>query len=169
MKVKNKETLFQSYLKMEKITLEHDDKTFIRERLDKKNAVAGLVYNTNTKKFIFVSQWRPGPLDYIIEIPAGVKDVVGEDSANCMIREINEEIGYSVNNIIQLMPEFYLSPGYTNEKMTLFYCEVSEKINDGGGCESEDEYIDIIEMTLEEMLDYNFIDVKTILAIKSYM
>ena len=43
-----------------------------------------------------------------------------------------------------LMPEFYLSPGYTNEKMTLFYCEVSEKINDGGGCESEDEYIDII-------------------------
>jgi hypothetical protein len=53
--------------------------------------------------------------------------------------------------------------------MTLFYCEVSEKINDGGGCESEDEYIDIIEMTLEEMLDYNFIDVKTILAIKSYM
>ena len=79
MKVKNKETLFQSYLKMEKITLEHDDKTFIRERLDKKNAVAGLVYNTNTKKFIFVSQWRPGPLDYIIEIPAGVKDVVGED------------------------------------------------------------------------------------------
>ena len=131
MKIKNIQTLFESYFKLEKITLEHNNKDIFRERLFKKSAVASLVYNTTTKNFIFVSQFRPGIMDDIIEIPAGTLDIPNEDKKNCMIREIKEEIGYNVDTIIELIPEFYISPGYTNEKITIYYCEVSEKINNG--------------------------------------
>ena len=168
MKIKNIQTLFESYFKLEKITLEHNNKDIFRERLFKKSAVASLVYNTTTKNFIFVSQFRPGIMDDIIEIPAGTLDIPNEDKKNCMIREIKEEIGYNVDTIIELIPEFYISPGYTNEKITIYYCEVSEKINNGGGCDSEDENITVIEFTMSDMVKYNFIDAKTIMAINTY-
>ena len=50
------------------------------------------------------------------------------------------------------------------------YCEVSEKINDGGGCDEEDEHIEIVEMTWEDVdwdMNYGkFQDAKTIMAIQ---
>jgi len=167
MKYINKITLFKKYLKLEEIVLETPDgKQILRERLDKKSAVAGIVHNTVTDTFLFVKQYRPGPLGEMVEIVAGLLDKEGEDPKECMKREVEEEVGFKVDSIELLMPEFYSSPGHTNEKMTLFYCQVSERVNEGGGVATEDENIEVIEMTEREVMNYEFVDAKSLLAIK---
>ena len=138
MDIKRTETLFKSYFTTTKVVLENKGKEIIREVINKKSAVGGIVYNTLTNKFIFVKQWRPGCMSDILEVVAGTLDVPGEDPKECMIREIEEEIGYKVDKITLLREPFYVSPGWTNEQLTLFYCEVSEAINLGGGVEDED-------------------------------
>jgi ADP-ribose pyrophosphatase len=79
-----------------------------------------------------------------------------------MKREIDEEIGYKTDSI-KLLDEFYSTPGGTNEVLTVYYSEVSEKISEGGGLENED--IDIVEMDLDEVLTTRFRDAKTIIGI----
>ena len=135
-----------------------------REVMVRKNAVAALVYDKSTKKYIFVSQFRPGSSTDIIEIPAGVLDHGDEDKRDAISREIEEEIGYKSDSI-KLIDECYISPGGTTEMITIYFVEVSEKIGEGGGVASEDEEIDIIEMSRQEMETTRFKDAKTIIAV----
>ena len=128
----------------------------------RKDAVAGVVYDTLKNKFIFVNQYRPGSNTEIIEIAAGTLDIEGEDPREAMIREIDEEIGYKTDKIV-LIDECYMSPGGSSEVITIYYYEVSNKIHTGGGLENED--IDVIEMDLDEVLSTRFRDAKTIIGI----
>jgi len=150
--LKKQETLFKSYLQVDRLTLEHEGKEFYRELIPKLSGVGAIVYNTETNKYIFVSQWRPGSKTDIIECVAGLIDHDGEDKEDTICREVEEEIGYKVGSVVELVKEFYTSPGFSNEKITMYYCEVSEQINEGGGVDSEDEVIEIIEKTPQEIL-----------------
>jgi len=172
MKITGTKTLFKKYYTLEEIEIEHEGKTFTRERLNKQSAVAGLVYNTEKDTFYFVEQFRPGVMDTLVEIVAGtLKD--GENPIECMKREIEEEIGFKVDYIEPVVENYFMSPGYTNEKMSLFYCEVSEKISEGGGLEDENENIKVIEMTKLEMINKisegYFKDSKTLLSIFTWL
>ena len=157
---------YNGHLKIDVIELEGEKgNKVIREVVTKKSAVGGIIYNTETEKYIFVKQWRPGPIDFIIEIAAGLLDKEGEDPKECMIREIEEETGYKTDSIITLVDEFYSSPGFTDEKLTLYYAEVSEQVTTNLGV--DDEEIELVEMNYTE-LTYNimkFTDAKTILAL----
>jgi len=166
MKEKGTERVYDGHLKIDVIELEGGKgNKVIREVVTKKSAVGAIIFNTETEKYIFVKQWRPGPRDFIVEIAAGLLDVEGEDPRDCMIREIEEETGYKTDSIITLVDEFYSSPGFTDEKLTLFYAEVSEKMTEKIGV--GDEEIEIIEMDYTE-LTYkimDFTDAKTVLAL----
>jgi nudix-type nucleoside diphosphatase (YffH/AdpP family) len=162
----NREPKYKGYLNIDELTVKtKKGKEIKREVMRRKNAVAALVYNTETQKYIFVSQFRPGTGSDIIEIPAGVLDHAGEDPRDAMIREIEEEIGYGVDKIT-LIDEGFVSPGGTTEMISVYFAEVSDKVGKGGGVEGEDEEIDIIEMTREEMLNTRFKDFKTIIAVQ---
>ena len=164
MKEKKRESMYNGHLKVEKVTyISSKNKDVLREVIKKRSAVGGLVFNTNIQKYIFVKQYRVGVENFIVEIPAGVLDIPGEEPKDCMIREVLEETGYKTDNIYEIVPEYYSSPGFTNEKLTLFYVEVSEQVNTKLGV--EDEEIEIVEMDVYEMNQYNFSDGKTILAI----
>lgn len=173
MKVQKIDRKYNGHLKIDVIELKgKKDNKIIREVVSKRSAVGGLIYNTISDKFIFVNQWRPGSQDYIIEIAAGVLDVPGEDPKDCMKREVLEETGYKTDSITILVNEYYSSPGFTDEKLTLFYVEVSEQINTILGVDDEEiELVEIDYITL--MHDFNanklnFNDSKTIMAIYSY-
>ena len=170
MKIKSITTLFKKYYKLEEITLEHEGKTFTRERINKSDAVTAVVYNTITNKYLFVEQWRPANLDSLVELVAGTLEKT-EVPEECMIREVEEEVGYKVDFIQKMINTFYMSPGCSNEQMTIFYCEVSEKINDGGGLKDENENITIIELSefevMNKMEDGYFKDAKTLLGLIS--
>lgn len=55
----------------------------------------------------------------LLEIPAGTRRP-GEHPQAAAIRELSEETGYTAR-IWQEILEFYVSPGITNERMTLFF------------------------------------------------
>jgi len=68
---------------------------------------------------VLIRQYRT-PLDGpLIEIPAGKLDKQGEDIRAAASRELAEEVGYEAGTLEQVA-EFYTSPGYFDEKMTVF-------------------------------------------------
>jgi 8-oxo-dGTP pyrophosphatase MutT (NUDIX family) len=103
--------------------------------------VAAIIKDTSKNKYIFVSQYRSGAEGLMVEIVAGKIDK-GEKPEEAIKREIMEETGYKVDYINHLK-DFYTSPGRIDEIMTVFYVEVSEKVNEGGGV--GDEEISIVE------------------------
>lgn len=163
--IANQENKYNGYLKVDEITYKNQSgKNVRREVMNRPNAVASLVYDTNRQVYVFVKQWRPGALSDVVEIVAGTLDHPNEDTRSAIEREILEEIGYKTDKL-KLIDEGWVSPGGTTEKVTIYFAEVSEKVSEGGGLESEDEEIEIIEMTKSEMLSTRFEDLKTIIAV----
>ena len=129
------EVVYDGYFKVNKITIKDGEVEYTREVFDRKNSVAGIVFNTITEKYLFVKQFR-APIGDMIEIVAGSLDIPGEAPAEALKREIVEEMGYKVD-LINHLRDFYSTPGACSEVVSLFYVEVSEKIGDGGGVDNE--------------------------------
>ncbi|MDG2004399.1 MAG: NUDIX hydrolase [Novosphingobium sp.] len=90
---------------------------------------------------ILVEQYRV-PLGKIcIELPAGlIGDEEGkqdEDAAEAAARELEEETGYRAARM-ELIGEFFSSPGMVSESFTLLKAHGLTKIGEGGGTASED-------------------------------
>jgi ADP-ribose pyrophosphatase len=68
---------------------------------------------------ILVRQWRVATGRTLLEVPAGKRDVHGEEPAATANRELEEEIGY-VAGTLELLSEFYNSPGFCDEYTYLF-------------------------------------------------
>ena len=141
--ITNRVPKYSGKFKIEELTIKTGDKEFKTEVFNRGHSVGALVYNTETKKYLFTEQYRAGAEGMMIEIVAG-KMEEGEKTQEAIKREIVEEIGYKVDNIVHIT-DFYLSPGGSSEVMALFYVEVSEKIGEGGGVD-ENENINIIEV-----------------------
>ena len=134
---------YSGKFKIEEVTIKNGDTEFKTEVFDRGNSVGALVYNTETKKYLFTEQYRAGAEGMMIEIVAG-KVEEGEKTQEAIKREIVEEVGYKADKIVHIS-DFYLSPGGSKEIMALFYVEVSEKIGEGGGVD-EHENIRIVEV-----------------------
>jgi ADP-ribose pyrophosphatase len=78
MEIKNRQTLYEGFYKLYKLTLRHEGETFDREVFQTGTAVGALVYHTGKKKFIFVKQFRAGVEEEVTEIVAGLHDQPGE-------------------------------------------------------------------------------------------
>lgn len=140
--VKERKTVYQGFSKIDELTINDGDKEYTREVLVVQNAVAAIIYDTTKKKYIFVEQYRPGAEGIMVEIVAGCIDE-GEKPEQAIKREIMEETGYKVD-FVKHISDFYSSPGKTSELTSLFYVEVSEKVNEGGGI--GDEKISTVEV-----------------------
>lgn len=164
MKIIETKNVYSGFLKVNVLSVEtKDGKIIKREVVDRGNAVAGLIYNTKTQKYIFVKQFRPGAEADLIEIVAGTMDVEGESPEHCMERETMEEVGYKVDKI-QHLHSCFCSPGSMSEKLHIFYIEVSEKIQEGGGV--GDENLELIEVGEKGLSEHLVNDAKTIIAIQ---
>ena len=168
--IKGSTKVYKGYLSVTSFELRDTERgtKFFREVVCPADAVAAVVYNTAKEVFIFVKQFRIGPQKDIIEIVAGTYNPAKEKPEEAMMREVEEEIGYKVDDITHLR-SFYSSPGYSSEKMELFLVTVSEQISEGGGLAEENENIEIIEMNALELstahLNGEFIDAKTLIAL----
>lgn len=111
---------------------------------------------------MLVKQFRTGAENYLIEIVAGTIEN-GEENESSIEREIR---GYIVDKM-EFIGSFYMSPGTNTEKLFLFYCEVKERISEGGGNSEENEKIELVY--LDEHPDaYSFENAKTIIALSWY-
>lgn len=101
------------------VALERWDDHVEYEVVHKHHAV-GIVPLTPSDEVLLVRQFRPPVRDWLLEIPAGLLDIEGEDALTCAARELVEETGYR-HDTIEFMGGCYLSPGFTDEYIHLFW------------------------------------------------
>jgi ADP-ribose pyrophosphatase len=111
-----------------------------------------------------VKQYRHPAVRYLLEIPAGTLDE-GEKPEVGAARELEEELGV-VAGKMEKLSEFFVSPGFCEEKMWVYLAteltETSQRLD-------EDEVIEIVRLTLTEALemisDGEIEDAKTIIGL----
>ena len=69
---------------------------------------------------LLVRQLRDAVGERLLEIPAGTRDVEGEEPAACAAREVLEETGYRVTSI-EPLGRILTSPGFCDEEIELFW------------------------------------------------
>jgi ADP-ribose pyrophosphatase len=154
------------------ISLQVDDvelpngKSSKREIVKHPGAVA-VIPLTDDNKIVMVEQFRKPLEKAIVEIPAG-KLEKGEDPELCAKRELEEETGYVCGKIEKLV-SFYTSPGFADEILHIYAArELSKKENPA--VPDEDEFVNVIELTLEEaqayIADQKIHDAKTVYAVQ---
>ncbi|MFD2045928.1 NUDIX domain-containing protein [Ornithinibacillus salinisoli] len=121
-----------------------------RELIKHPGAVA-VIPITKDNKIVFVEQFRKPLEKSLIEIPAG-KLEPGEKPEITAIRELEEETGYTTSQLT-FVTSFYTSPGFADELMYLYLSRDLEKV-DQPLAPDEDEFVEIIELTLAEAKEY---------------
>ena len=151
-------------------------KRLSRESYDRGNGTSVLLYNKKKGTVILTKQFRmPAYANdkndgMSIEVCAGALDN-DESPETCIIREIEEEVGYKINQVTKVL-EAYTSPGAVTEKMYMFIAEYSEemKVNNGGGVHAEDEDIEVLEIAFKQAIqmihDFEIKDAKTIMLLQ---
>jgi ADP-ribose pyrophosphatase len=90
---------------------------------------------------ILVEQFRVPLSRPCIELPAGLigdhDDHADEEDAVAAARELEEETGYRAERM-EVIGEFWSSPGMVSESFTLLKAHGLTKVGEGGGTESED-------------------------------
>lgn len=164
-KVLERSTQFSGkLLRLEVVQVElADGSRGVREIVYHPNAVCAAVLTVD-KKWVFVRQYRVPAEALLLEVPAGKIDP-GEDADTAVIRELQEEIGYTSGKIQKLM-QFWSTPGFCNERMTAYL--VSDAVLDTRNV-IEDEFLEIEQVPYEEgiamALDGRLSDAKSIAAL----
>jgi len=92
----------------------------------------------NQYEVVMVRQYRPALDSYSLEIPAGMRDVVGEDPQDTAIRELQEETGFTTHDVRPL-GRILQAPGITNAAVHLFVAiGLTEVAMDRHGPEEDD-------------------------------
>lgn len=124
---------------------------------------------TDEGKIVLVEQYRKPMELTTLEIPAGKREK-GEEPIVTALRELEEETTYTCDKL-EFIHSFYTSPGFADELLYL-YEAIGLRKNDREVHLDEDEFVEILEVTLEEALELIKIgriqDAKTIIAIQYY-
>ncbi|KAK3575784.1 hypothetical protein CHS0354_030116, partial [Potamilus streckersoni] len=126
-----------------------------REAYDRGNGATVLLYNRQTRTVILTVQFRlptyinGNPDGMLTETCAGIID--DEHPEESIRRESEGETGYRIGKVQKIM-EAYMSPGSVTEMMHFYTAEYdsSMKISNGGGLESEQENISLLELPFEQ-------------------
>ncbi|WP_375437184.1 NUDIX domain-containing protein [uncultured Hymenobacter sp.] len=162
MEIISRKTAYDGHYKLALLTIQDGDKQLKRERFEPGTAVAALVWDTKHERYLLTRQYRAGAEAEVVEIAAGMVD--GDEAPDVAIRrEIQEELGYDVDRLEQIA-RIYPSPGANAEVITIFFAEVSNKSGEGGGLDEENEKIETIVLTHEQLVAQQFEDAKTLIA-----
>lgn len=100
---------------------------------------------------VLVRQYRAAFDDYVVEIPAGMRDVEGEEPEVTAQRELLEEAGYRAG-ALELLHVFYPSPGMTDAVLHVFLgLELEFERRAGHGPEELD--MDVIHVSLDDAVE----------------
>jgi ADP-ribose pyrophosphatase len=168
-KIDKSETVFSGKVfnvRIDEITYNSGNKG-IRE-LVMHNGGAVVLPITNEGKVVLVKQYRY-PFDkFLYELPAG-KLEPNEDPLLCASRELQEETGYTTDNITKL-GSIYTTPGFCSEELHIY---LAKDLTSGEHNREEGEYgMEMHEFEMKEVtemiLDGRIKDSKTIAGIAYY-
>jgi ADP-ribose pyrophosphatase len=142
-----------------------DEKTGfeIKRSVVRHNGSAVMMAVDEKKRVLLVKQYRLPAERYLWELPAGRIDP-GETPLQAAKRELIEETGYKARKWTKMM-SFWASPGYVQERMTIF---LAQDLKEGEAKPMEDERIETGWFTrrqIAELVDRQSIqDAKTMLG-----
>jgi len=109
---------------------------------------ANVLAITKDKKAILVKQYRHGVRDVLLELPGGIVED-GEDPLDGIKRELLEETGYAVSNIIEV-GRLYPNPAI---QTNLLYCFLAFDVEQVGVQHLDDsEEIEVQLVPLDELI-----------------
>ena len=179
-KIKKITNLSNDWYKLDKVNFDYqlisgEWQNQNRESYNRGNGACILLYNSKENTVVLTKQFRmPSYLNgnddgMLIEVCAGLLDE--DDPIPCIIKEVEEETGYRINDPIKVL-EVYSSPGAVTEIIHYFISEYNSKmkISEGGGKEEETEEIEVLEIDFNsalKMIDTGIIkDAKTIILLQ---
>ena len=179
-KIKKITNLSNDWYKLDKVNFDYqlisgEWQNQNRESYNRGNGACILLYNSKENTVVLTKQFRmPSYLNgngdgMLIEVCAGLLDE--DDPISCIIKEVEEETGYRINDPIKVL-EVYTSPGAVTEIIHYFISEYNSKmiISEGGGKEEETEEIEVLEIDFNsalKMIDNGIIkDAKTIILLQ---
>lgn len=95
---------------------------------------------------LLVRQMREAVGEALLEIPAGTRDVAGEEAGACAAREVLEETGHRAVHV-EALGWLYASPGFLDERVDLFLVEAEPA---GGPAEPG---IEVVRLPLGEAVE----------------
>ena len=160
--IQESELCYDGFFKLKRHTIQYDkfdgskSRVHQREVLVREPTVAVLMFDKTQNSLLLTEQFRIGPLEngvnpWIYELPAGIVEK-GEDKKIAVEREVLEETGYSCD-AKELIGEFYLSPGGTNETTALFFAEVDLQSSGLHGAMGENEDIKTHIVSVDKSFD----------------
>lgn len=145
-----------------------------REIHDTGDGAAILLYNTEKAEIVLIRQFRlaamlnEGGNGLLYEVCAGL--VENDNAARTIVKEVEEETGYLIENPEYLFSAF-ATPGAKTEKIHFFAAPYSNETprNAGGGKIAEQEDIEVIHLPFEDAWNWfkagEIKDLKTIALI----
>jgi ADP-ribose pyrophosphatase len=126
------------------------------------SAVIVPVYDDGT--VVLVKQYRHPAVRYLLEVPAGTL-AHGERPEAGAARELEEELGL-VAARLEKLSEFFVSPGFLEEKMWIY---LATDLSEGKQFPDDDEILEIVRMPIGEALEMissgEIQDAKTIIGL----
>jgi ADP-ribose pyrophosphatase len=157
-------TLFEKYFKLDEYHVSHElfaggsSPVFTREIFERGHVVAVLPYDPGCGKVVLIEQFRAGAIDdgegpWLIECVAGVIET-GESEKEVAMRECVEEAACRIERL-ETISRYYVSPGGTSERCSLF-CGIVDSEGVGGihGLPHEHEDIRVMVVDAEQAFDW---------------
>ena len=165
MQIIKRERVYDGHFKLNQLTLKTaEGQEMKREQFAPGHAVAALVFDTKKQHYLLTRQFRAGPERELVEIAAGMIDK-GESPEAALRRELHEELGYETDQLTPIAT-VWSSPGGSAESVAIYYAEVSRQTGQGGGVASEQESLEVLTYTQDELLKLPLEDAKTLVAVQ---
>lgn len=123
------------------------EEKFFKNKKDDDDAVVIAALHKPSNKLVLVRQFRVPVNDFVYELTAGLIDE-GEDFKTSVKRELKEETGLDLKEIVSDKSSLYLSPGMTDECVNLVFCTCEGELSTENM--EEDECIEPMLVSVEE-------------------
>lgn len=143
---------------------------FFNNTLEKTDAVVLVAIHEDTKQLAIIKQFRIPLNDFIYELPAGLIDP-GENAMSTVGRELKEETGLDLVEIVHLQDKLYLSAGMTDESVAFVRCTCTGNLS--ADYLEADEMIEPLLISKEEARELLTsgvkLDIKTYLVLQQFI
>lgn len=121
-----------------------------REYIEHPGAVAVFALNSSNE-VLLIRQYRAPVNEFLLEIPAGLLDVAGEDKLDTAKRELREEADYAANDW-ELLQEFHTTPGSSSETITIFLARELTPLAEKFDRSAEEKHLEVSWVPFAELL-----------------
>jgi ADP-ribose pyrophosphatase len=162
------ETVHQGwFIRVQRATfLDPDGTPFVRDIVRHPGAVA-VVAVTAGDAVVLVRQYRPAVDRWLLEIPAGTRDVPGEPPEDTARRELAEEVGLGADRLA-LLTRTAITPGFCDE-ITHVYLATGLRPVAADRQGAEERFLEVVEVPLDRfdamVDDGSIVDASTILGV----